>query len=372
MRAPGCGDNEGMLDRRDLLKLAALLPACGKDFIEVCGGAAAADAFDAVLERLHGTDMEFDGGLSNHGPMATEVLLHVGREDRICDWAGYYMPILAAAPAPGSAIASSDQAAQLGNYERRADWLATFLAGANLATALPMLLPGMMAMHGTLRTGHAVRALAVADTPARQTELAHGLAYWAARFERVPGEPGSQPVSGRDLVTALDQLALVPESKQVSGGLIKDRLVPLASVPTFTSDIARVDLDVWPIERSITELAAAAARLYIADGGRSDLGLLHAFDVTSILRVLLPHMDATTQRAALGYAFQCVAALHATHSPASGVPTGPYSLARTAEEIAAAGAAADDEHTIKFTEAAVREYGIDPRPEFLAAANYRL
>jgi hypothetical protein len=316
--------------------------------------------------------MEFDGGLSNHGPMATEVLLHVGRDDRICDWAGYYMPILETAPPSGSAIEPSEQAAVLGNYARRADWLATFLANANLATALPMLLPGMSALHGTLRTGHALRALAVASTPARQAELAHGLAYWAARFERLPGEPGSTPESGRDLVTALDQLALVPESNQVDGGFIKDRLVKLASLPEFASDIGRVDLDVWPIERSITELAAAAARIYIADGGRSDLGLLHAFDVTSILRILLPHLDAASQRAALGYAFQCVAALHATHSARPGAPTGPYDLTVTVDEIANAGANAEDEHTIKFTEAALREYGLDPRPEFLVAASLRL
>ncbi|HUS28103.1 MAG TPA: hypothetical protein VMZ53_06325 [Kofleriaceae bacterium] len=360
-----------MLDRRDLLKLALLVPACGKDFVEVCGGATT-NAFDTVLDRLHTTDMEFSGGLSNHGPMATEVLLHVGREDRICDWAGHYVPILNAAPAAGAPIAAADQVAQLGNYDRRADWLATFLAGADLATVLPQLLPGMMALHGILRTGHALRAIAAASTPARQAELAHGLAYWAARFERVPGDPGSQPEPARDLVTALDQLAIVPESKQVDGGLIKDRLVPLASLPSFATDIARVDLDVWPIERSITELAAVAARLYIADAGRGDLGLLHAFDVTSILRVFLPSLDAASQRAALGYAFQVVAALHATHSPRAGLPPGPYNAATTADAVAEIGADADDEHTIKFTEALLREHAIDPRPEFLAAADLRI
>ena len=94
--------------------------------------------------------------------------------------------------------------------------------------------------------------------------------------------------------------------------------------------------------------------------------------MTSILRVLLPHMDAATQRTALGYAFQCVAALHATHSSQPGIPTGPYNVTTTADQIAAEGAGADDEHTIKFTEAALREHAIDPRPELLVAASLRL
>ena len=48
---------------------------------------------------------------------------------------------------------------------------------------------GLMAAatHGWLRTAHAVRSLTARETPERIAELARGLAYWAARYQEVPG-----------------------------------------------------------------------------------------------------------------------------------------------------------------------------------------
>jgi hypothetical protein len=59
----------------------------------------------------------------------------------------------------------------------------------------PRLLPGLAASatHGVIRTAHAVRSLRAAGhrpDPLLVDELAQGLAFWAARYEPLPGDPG--------------------------------------------------------------------------------------------------------------------------------------------------------------------------------------
>ena len=50
------------------------------------------------------------------------------------------------------------------------------------------------ATHGLIRTAHAVRSLAAEETSReRRAELASGLAYWAARYQAVPGTPTQVP-----------------------------------------------------------------------------------------------------------------------------------------------------------------------------------
>ena len=97
----------------------------------------------------------------------------------------------------GTAPIGEDWQEALGDPRRVADWTAYFrreVTGqpwrAVLGTWWPRLLPGVAAAatHGVIRVGHAVRALlADGDDIVHVTELAHGLAYWAARWQPVPG-----------------------------------------------------------------------------------------------------------------------------------------------------------------------------------------
>lgn len=94
--------------------------------------------------------------------------------------------------------------------------------------------PGVAASatHGVIRVGHAVRALLTdgEDGP-HVTELAHGLAYWAARWQPIPGTPApaeSAPIAGEAKRQAADltpaaALAAVPRIASQSGGF-RDRL----------------------------------------------------------------------------------------------------------------------------------------------------
>jgi len=57
------------------------------------------DALDNTYDRLRSTGPEFDGWLSNHGPMAAEALVRHGHADEVPGWLDRYCRRLEQAPA---------------------------------------------------------------------------------------------------------------------------------------------------------------------------------------------------------------------------------------------------------------------------------
>ena len=49
------------------------------------------DVLDEGLDRLAVTGPEYRGGLSNHGPMAAEALVRLGRPDAVGHWLDGYL-----------------------------------------------------------------------------------------------------------------------------------------------------------------------------------------------------------------------------------------------------------------------------------------
>ena len=47
-------------------------------------------SIDDAYERFHRTGPEFDGTLSNHGPMAVEAMARHGHEDAVTAWVDGY------------------------------------------------------------------------------------------------------------------------------------------------------------------------------------------------------------------------------------------------------------------------------------------
>lgn len=368
-----------MITRREVLELAA-----GTLVIAGCGGDGGVDlelgddaSFDDVLDRLHRTDPLTISLLSNHGPMAIEALVALGRDDRLVPWVRGYesklFELIGAAPLP-----ESERAGALGALERRAEWIAAYEAevfdvepAELIARDWPTLVAGYPSIHGVLRTAHAARSLERADTPSRRRELAHALGYWAADFTPLAGEPGAAARAGNDVVTALAAVPMLPDELRGSGNII-DGISGVDDFPDFAAAVAAVDLDAMPVAEAIGELAAAAARLLVARGGPeatlAGISYLHGVTGTSALRLLLPALDGAAQRAGLGRAFQFVAAVHSAFGDAPGVPDQVEATTMSAAEIAERAAEDDDEHAIKLSEAALREHAIDPRPELLAVA----
>ncbi len=165
-------------------------------------GSSGTGTLDEAYQRLHATGPEFDGWLSNHGPMAAEAMVRRGHAGQVHRWLDGYMARLEEFPRGSGPIGAGWQDA-LGDPRRIADWTVYFRREVTgqpwrqaLETWWPRLLPGVAAAatHGVIRVGHAVRALMQDGEDAEHlAELAHGLAYWAARWQPVPGAPATGP-----------------------------------------------------------------------------------------------------------------------------------------------------------------------------------
>ena len=314
-------------------------------------------------------------GLANHGPMVAEALAHLGRDDAIAGWVERYRRRLDVAPAPASrSLSEEDWPAALGQPERFPEWLALFERevadrppAAVVGEWAPRLLPGSVgaATHGLIRTGHAVRALAVADTAPRRLEVACGLAFWAASYRELPGPP---LLIGREGVPqALADLPYLPEDAPAQV-LISDRVTGVDAIADeFEQAVASLGWNGGAVAL-LDELAAGGARAYLrnADGGGA-IGLLHAVTAPLAAELLLPWLAGEDRDAALGYVWQAVAALHVAYAidrqgpePAPDVPS--------ADGLVERALAGGDEHAIKLTEAALRSFGRSGEPALLLAA----
>ncbi len=163
--------------------------------------AAATEVLLDALDRLRATGPEFGGFLANHGPMAAEALTRIGGSEAVPGWVDRYLPRLDRAPGVVRGISDQDWPEHLGQVQLFGDWTAYLRRQAAetswpelLRRWWPRLLPGMAASatHGVIRTAHAVRSLSAAGPvpdPLLVDELAQGLAFWAARYERLPGHP---------------------------------------------------------------------------------------------------------------------------------------------------------------------------------------
>ncbi|MGD8397018.1 MAG: questin oxidase family protein [Candidatus Eiseniibacteriota bacterium] len=359
---------------------------------------------DEILHVLRDTAPEFSGGLSNHGPMAAEALIALGRADVALAWAEVYRKRLEVRPSPRQRIEAGRWREALGDPTRWADWVVLF--GGELAESswhevvrrwLPRLAPAVIAAaaHGMLRTAHAIRSLERAETPARRWELAEGLAYWAAAYQVLPGSPSGHTKK----LTPEAALHRVPRATSASGakgtsGLIADQLRCLDDDLAFRGVIDLVDATTPPLEL-LSQLTATFARVFVVNR-RNTIALLHAVTASSATRILLPFLSVPDAVLTVRYAWQACAALHARY-----VPPGPAGVGGTGGDPATEGGAersagkaagqpwvgneveplienhqelidravqAGGAHTIKLTEACLREHALRPDPIFLRAA----
>src|SRR5215475_8575916 len=331
--------------------------------------------FDEALERLRGTGSQVAGSAApNHGPMAAEALVALGRDDVVVAWADRYRRQLDAMPPPSSPVAARDWAQALGAIDRFGDWVAFFRA--QLAEApwrvvfeewITRLLPATPSAgaHGLIRTAHALRALADAETTLRVEELGVALAYWAAYYRTLPGIP--RLAGTLDLGDALMQMPLFL-SGQARPGMPRE--VYLRVMQAHGREFSEaVDAAAEPesVEDALSSLTEVGARLYLANASRQPLVMLHTVTVPAALRLLLPHLPAGLHKTALAYVWQNVAAVAAVYADEKPSENEDW---RTHEEseIIERSVETDDPHALKFTEACIREYRLNHQPVYLAAA----
>ena len=338
------------------------------------------DAFHVALERLAGTGFEFEGYLSNHGPMASDALIELGARDAVPGWVDRYRRRLDAAPDPGSPIPADGEEwrGALGDYSRVADWTVFFTRALEeaawtdvLALWWPRLLPGLVAAatHGVIRTAHAVRAIDRSGAPPEpgadlRGELAHGLAYWAARYHELPGSAAlSGPRSAGEALARLPRLD--PEAPAAGPGIL-GKVAGLESLPGFAEGVDEYGAHA-SADRELGEVTASAARVFVANPGPA-IPLIHSLTAPAAVKLVLPHLAAEQHRPSLAAAWQASAALIGAFAVQRTIPAPPEEQ-RSPEELAARAAEHGDEHVIKMTEACIREYRAKPDPYYLFASD---
>jgi hypothetical protein len=349
-------------------------PAAGSGPPEVSPpGSPAEEILDDSLSRLAVTGPEYAGGLSNHGPMGAEAMIRLNRAESVGSWLDGYLRNLDEAPRPATPITDDNWRDALGSSRRVADWelyLRAQLAGEPwqrvLACWWPRLLPGVAAAatHGVIRTSHAARSLAAAQTAERSAELARALAYWAASYLEVPGSPVT--AGQLSLEAAVSGLPIAPGP--VLPGLITVRLrSSLSAEPAFPAAVTalRPPADV---PADMLQLAARFARMFLTHGRTQPIDFLHAVTAPVAARSVLGLLPAGQARPTYDALWQVAAGLYTAYAAGASpepLPTGqPPSPGDLADQAVGTG----DVHAIKLTEACLRLYAESPDPLLLQAA----
>ena len=329
---------------------------------------------DEVLDILHRTGPDLVGGNSNHGPMAAEALFALGRPDAVLPWIEGYKSRFQERPRTRNPISPEDWQTSLGDRSRVADWVAFFdraLAEAPWQAVLqawvPRLAPGLWAAatHGPIRTGHAVRSLAASETPQRLHELAEGLGYWAARYQMLPGRPSGR-LTGHSPSAAVQYVGRVHGPDFEASGSIVQQIKGLDDHPEFATAVDLVDT-AGDLSWFLSDLTETCARLYLANP-KGLIAFVHTVTAPSALRLLAPYLTDADARLAARYAWQACAAIYAWYSTTPPSTTDLTPPTEDPETLIDRAVAAGGAHTIKFTEACLREYALHPKPVYLVAA----
>ncbi|GAA2276933.1 questin oxidase family protein [Nonomuraea roseoviolacea subsp. roseoviolacea] len=310
----------------------------------------------------------------------------LGHGDQIPSWVRAYRSAMEHhdPPEPRHPIDPASWRAALGAFERAGDWEMLFqreLADSDwrdvLARWWPRLVPGLMSRltHGLIRTAHAVRGLAATPVPtdAQLTELARGLAYWAARHTPLPGRvtlTGSRSVE--DAVAALPRTPLPPGRSPAA--FVGQRLSHLDSMPGYAEALGALAPD--GAQALLSDMTAAFAGLCLAHPEINPVPLIHGVTAPAAARLVLPYLPQEQHLPTVEALWQAHVALLLAFTgdreqeprvralaEQADVPAWEELVHRAVEH----GDEHGDEHAIKFTEASRREHALRPDPRYPAA-----
>jgi len=316
---------------------------------------------DDALTYLGDCGPEFGPGISNHGPMAAEALIRLGRPDAVGRFTSEYRKQLYPdGPTRALAIDAANWRTALGNMRLIADWNAFFrtqLAEQPWPEVLglwwPRLLPGLPAGagHGVIRTGHAVRAIAEKHTPERLDELACGLGYWAARYQELPGS--GRFAGARELPVAWATLPKLRTSQGIRE-VVRIRLEALDLLPDFAAEVDDVRQPEDP-HQALSVITKLAAHAYLSDDHQKFMAIIHALTVPAVVRLVLPHLPAEQAWPSVAAAWQFTAAIRSAYGTGLRSPQ-PLPVTPAGYDVLADRAiATGDPHAIKYVEACSRE-----------------
>jgi hypothetical protein len=331
-----------------------------------------ADVMDEALEMMSQL-----ATLGNHCPMAAEALMVLGHPEMVVPFVrSYQRRFRIGSPGALQPITNTNWKEALGHGERNADWINFFAIELKenewtqvVSKWTDVLAAGLAAAaaHGLLRTAHAVRSLSVKRTELRIRELAEGLGYWAAFYQPLP-ETRISATAKLKPQQAIDRVPLLPGEKRARGSLM-NQLKSLEGFQPFADSINLIDT-AGKAEALLSEMTETFATAYLKNvSDRNNLSLLHAVTATAGLRSLLPYLSPATTQKVVSYGWQTAAALYSI----AGVGSANANKITASPEIKTAdlierAVATKEEHNIKFTEACLREYALNPKQVYLQAA----
>jgi len=314
--------------------------------------------YDDALERFHRTGPEFDGYLTNHGPMVVEVLARRNQDPLIDRWTDRYLRRLDELPRGGWPIDPLHWQGAIGDAGRTADWIELLQREVDeapwrdvLARWWPRLLPGIAAgaTHGVIRVGHAVRALGELESAPRIAELAQALGYWAARWQPTPSIP---PVGTR---SPADLVALVPRVAIQQAG-IRDRLAQLEQTTGWADQVATLAAPATDeaIPAAIENIIDAVVAMYPLYARGNPTMLVHAATAPNAVAMTLSSLPKPLWRSSFDATWSVSAAVIAAYAPVKPHDTVPVPL--TPEDVLEQAVAHGGEHVIKFTDTALASH----------------
>ncbi|HWA47280.1 MAG TPA: questin oxidase family protein [Dongiaceae bacterium] len=293
-------------------------------------------------------DPEYGGGLCNHLPMALIALDQMGATpSQLNEYQRSHMSWLEKLPANNRAVLPGAWPFRKANHaayvELRADFQRRIAAQGweqVLRATLPELAPGLTAaaFHGMIRTAMGV-------TARHEGEIASGLAYWAAHWQRLGLVEAASPISA-DPVALLGRIRDDARFAAPADApdLIDDNLIAISRLKGFSEVTHWLDAE----RVTIRDLALAAAQVYGATG---DFTALHLVTGAQAAAVLLPYFESP--KVLLPWLWQGMAAAYI----AIGKPQLPgadmvgmwrNSTVPNWQELLQRGIAEQDEHAVKL------------------------
>ena len=333
------------------------------------------DELDQALDLLRETGPEFGAGYSNHGPMATEALVALGRGEKVLPWVLGYRTNLEDLPTSRQRLGDIGHQDALGRYDLFPGWLDLIRGQVTdfgwrtvVVRWIPTLAGGLSgaAMHGLIRTAHAVRALERYETPERLEELSRALAYWAARYQALPAT-GAE----RGLLPSRAVHSVASAQGHIGGRLVNDRLAELATFGPFSSAASLVEPVSIDRHLFLDDLIRTFADIYLANvqaGSRAAIAFIHGVTGPHAVRLLIDHVDDRTGDELLVRVWQAAAGIYSAYGEPRAVGTYDRDDQRNVEDIVEQAIRTADEHAIKFVEACLDEHRRVSDPLFLAAA----
>jgi hypothetical protein len=341
------------------------------------------DALNDALERFDGWGYLDVPGFAFHGPMGAEVLSTLGHDDLVAAWAEQYklrhQPL--EVPRRSARLDARDESSwgpALGDASRVGDWADVFDRELEserwqdvVGRWVPVLLPGYGGglTHGLLRVAHAVRAMPVDQTGSALLtgELAKGLAFWAAAFKTLPGQP---ELHGR--LSVEEAVSRLPRPREPWSLIEAGSFARMGELRDYPGAVDALGPPAGA-DAALSNLSAAFCRTMLAHPEVFAVPLVHMVTPIAAARTLLPVLPVPARDLVYARLWQVGAAIVSAFTPSPAhrqvaVPE-PGDVPTIAEVVAEA-VEHQDVHALKFTEACAREYAVRPDPVYVLAAQH--